>query len=291
MSRTFRIIVNPASGGGRALRRVGPVARLLRDSGAEVTVVHSLGVAHSVEEVGIAAAAGETVVACGGDGMLASVAGAAIAHATPLGILPSGRGNDFARMLRLVDDTPEQVAHVLLEGDPTPVDVIDADRRIVLGSVYAGVDSTASEIVDRAHRLPIALQYPYAAVRALLSHRPADYTVTVDGSATEVSAYTVVVANSGFYGNGLHVAPAAVVDDGLLDVVVIPATSRWRLLRSLPSLYDGTHVQLPDLLTLRGTTVTVAAVSPVVAYGDGERLGPLPVTASVRPGSLLVLLP
>ncbi len=291
MSRRFRILVNPASGGGRALDRVKPVASILRDAGAEVSVVHSLGVEHCADEVALAAQAGETVVACGGDGMLASVAGAAIDSGAALGIIPSGRGNDFARMLRLVDRSAEETAHTLLEGDPTPVDVIRANGRVVLGSVYAGVDSLASEIVDRAHRLPTSLQYPYAAVRALLTYQPSRYTVTVDGSAVSVEAFSVVIANSGYYGKGMHVAPAAVVDDGLLDVVVIPKVSRFTLLRLMPRVYDGTHVEQERVLTFRGATVSLAADNKVTAYGDGERLMELPVTAEVLPGRLQVLLP
>ena len=81
---------------------------------------------------------------------------------------------------------PEGVAHCLLEGDATPVDVIEVsdeagESTVVLGSLYAGVDSLASEIVDRSRRMPSALQYPSAAVRALASYRPVEFRVTVDG--------------------------------------------------------------------------------------------------------------
>lgn len=289
-SRAFRIIVNPASGGGKALDRVKPVAAILRDSGAEVTIVHSLGVEHSVSEVGEAAKAGETVVACGGDGMLASIASAVVDADVPLGIIPSGRGNDFARMLRLLDGTPEQTAHVLLEGDPTPVDVIRVGEKVVLGSVYAGVDSLASELVDKAHWLPGAMQYPYAAVRALLTYKPTRYTVTVDASSVVLEAYSVVVANSGYYGKGMHVAPSAAVDDGILDVVVLPKASRFKLIRLMPKVYDGSHADLPEVVTFRGKSISLSAKDPVRAYGDGESLTDLPLTATVAPGVLKVLL-
>lgn len=290
-SRSFRIIVNPASGGGKALDRVKPVATVLRDAGSEVNVVHSLGVAHSVSEVAVAAQSGEMVVACGGDGMLASVAGAVVDAGVPLGIIPSGRGNDFARMLRLLEGTPEQTAHTLLEGDPTPVDVIRAGDKVVLGSVYAGVDSLASEIVDKAHWLPGAIQYQYAAVRSLLTYKPTRYTVMVDGSTVVVEAYSVVIANSGYYGKGMHVAPAAVIDDGLLDVIVLPKASRFKLIRLMPKVYDGTHVDVPGVLTFTGRSVTLSAEDPVRAYGDGESLMDLPLTAEVQPRVLEVLLP
>ena len=247
---SFRILVNPASGGGKAMERVKPVAQLLRDAGADVQVVVSLGADHSVTEVGVAAAEGQTVVACGGDGMVASIAGEVVAHGVTFGIIPSGRGNDFARQLGLLDATPADTAHTLLHGTAAHVDVLRVGGRVVLGSVYAGVDSLASEIVDGAQWLPGALQYPYAAVRSLLTYQPTSYTLEIDGETHAFDAFSVVIANSGYYGKGMHVAPAAAVDDGLLDVVVIPKGSRLKLIRLMPKVYDGSHVDLPEVLTL-----------------------------------------
>jgi diacylglycerol kinase (ATP) len=266
-----------------------PVARILRDAGAAVEVTYSPGPVACAELAAEASARGDVVVAVGGDGMLSSVASAVVEAGGTLGVVPSGRGNDFARMLGLSGDA-ESVAHVLLEGEPTKVDVVDAGRRVVLGSVYAGVDSLASELVDRAHRLPRMLQYPYAALRSIVEFSPTRFTVEVDGQRLVEEAYTVVIANSGYYGAGMHIAPTASLTDGLLDVVIVKAASKLRLIRSMPRLYDGTHVELDDVVTLQGLEVTVKSAAPVTAYGDGERLAPLPVTARVRPGALTVLL-
>ena len=289
MTRTYRILVNPASGGGTALKRVQPVAAILRDAGSVVNVVHSLGVEHCRKEIRAAEDAGETVVACGGDGMLASIGAELVASGQALGIIPSGRGNDFARMLRIAGQ-PEQIAHNLLEGEARSVDVIRVGDKVVLGSVYAGVDSLASELVNRAHWLPGSLQYPYAAVRALMTYQPTRYTLGVDDSSVSLEAYSVVIANSGYYGKGMHVAPSAVVDDGILDVVVIPKASRLKLIRLMPKVYDGSHVEVPEVHTFRGKTVTLSAKDRVAAFGDGEPLMDLPVTAVVSPGALNVLI-
>lgn len=288
---SFRILVNPASGGGRAMDHVKPVAQLLRDRGADVQVVVSLGADHSVAEVGLAASEGQTVVACGGDGMVASVASAVVDHGVTLGIIPSGRGNDFARQLGLLDATPSDTADTLLHGTAVHVDVLRTDGRVVLGSVYAGVDSLASEIVDGAQWLPGAVQYPYAAVRSLLTYKPTRYTLRVDDETHELEAFSIVIANSGYYGKGMHVAPMATVDDGMLDVIVIPKASRLKLIRLMPKVYDGSHVDLPEVLTFRGRSATLAARDRVAAYGDGEPLTDLPVTVSVEAGALTVLLP
>ena len=290
MTRAFHCLVNPLSGGGSGPGAVVPVARLLRDAGAEVRVTYSPGPVGCADLARRSAESGEVVVAVGGDGMLASVAAAVSEAGGVLGIVPSGRGNDFARMLG-VPAGPAALADLLLGATPRPVDAIAAAGRLVLGSVYAGVDSDASEVVDRSHRLPRSLQYPYAALRALARYAPTCFSVTVDGERHDERAATVVVANSGYYGAGMRIAPGAVVDDGLLDVVVVRAASRARLVRALPRLYDGSHVDLDEVMVLRGREVTLAADAHVTAYGDGERLVPLPLTAAVRPAALSVLAP
>jgi diacylglycerol kinase (ATP) len=288
--RRFHLLVNPTSGGGRGPEAALPVVRLLRDAGAEVVVDRSTGPVACARLARASAARGDVVVAVGGDGMLSSVAEAVVGAQGILGILPCGRGNDFARMLGL-SGAPENVARTLLVGTPREVDVVDAGRKVVLGSVYAGVDSLASELVDGARRLPTAVQYPYAAVRAVLSFTPTEFTVDVDGEVLHEEAYTVVVANSGYYGSGMHIAPGAVLDDGLLDVVIVRAASKLRLVRSMPRLYAGTHVDLDGVVVRRGREVRLSSLRPVTAYGDGERLSPLPLTVSVRPRALSVLAP
>ncbi len=282
MSRSFTFLVNPASGGGAAPEAVVPVARLLRDAGATVEVTYSPGPKAMGGLVAAALDRDDVVVSVGGDGMLSSLAGAVSTAGGTLAVLPAGRGNDFARMLGLPESPAEQ-ATLLLEADVRQVDLISCvlpgtPERRVAGSVYSGVDARASEIVDRVRWMPRRLQYPYAAVRSLATYRPARYQVTVDGASRDYLAANVVVANSAFYGKGMKIAPDAAIDDGLLDVVVIEAAGKLDLIRSLPKVYDGRHVDLPEVTVLRGRRVEVRATArtPVPVGGDGEPLGVLP---------------
>ncbi|MEJ7834002.1 MAG: diacylglycerol kinase family protein, partial [Nocardioides sp.] len=281
-TRSFSFLVNPHSGGGAAPEAVVPVARLLREAGATVDVTYSPGPRAVSGLVDEAIARGDVVVSVGGDGMLSSLAGAVSTGGGTLGVLPAGRGNDFARMLGL-PERPAALARLLLEGDVRRVDLLSltlgggAVRRVA-GSVYSGVDARASEIVDRARWVPKRLQYPYAALRALATYQPARYQVSVDGESGDYSAANVVVANSAYYGKGMKIAPDAAVDDGLLDVVVIEAASRLALMRALPQVYDGAHVVLPEVTVLTGRRVELRADArvPVALGGDGEPLGVLP---------------
>lgn len=299
--RSFSFLVNPVSGGGAAPAAVVPVARLLRDAGAGVDVTYSPGPRATLDIVDAAVERGDVVVSVGGDGMLSSIAGRVSSLGGTLGLVPAGRGNDFVRMLGLSAE-PAEVARVLLEGRSTPTDLLclqldDAAPRIVAGSVYAGVDAVAGEVVDRVRWLPRKLQYPYAAIHSLATYKPVDARVVVDGAEHDFRAATVVVANSAYYGSGMKIAPSAAVDDGLLDVVVIEAASRRSLIRSLPKVYDGTHVERPEVHVLRGRSASVSGVPSVPMGGDGEPLGRLPGSAEVAaridvlPGALDLLLP
>jgi diacylglycerol kinase (ATP) len=300
VTRSFTFLVNPSSGGGAAPAAVVPVARLLRDAGAPVEVTYSPGPNAMRDLVARALARGDVVVSVGGDGMLSSLAGAVSGGGGTLAVLPAGRGNDFARMLGLPEDAAAQ-ARLLLEGGVRRVDLLSwtvgDESRLVAGSVYAGVDARASAIVDRAHWLPRSLQYPYAAVRSLATYQPGRYRVSVDGAEEEYSAATVVVANSAYYGKGMKIAPAAAVDDGLLDVVVIEAASKVELVRSLPTVYDGAHVERPEVTVLSGRRVEVRgrARTPIPVGGDGEPLGFLPgltdepAVAEIQPGALPII--
>ena len=301
--RSFTFLVNPASGGGAAPAAVVPVARLLREGGANVDVTYSPGPKAMGALVEAAVGKGDVVVSVGGDGMLSSLAGLVAKASGTLGVVPAGRGNDFARMLGLPED-PAALATLLLDQPARPVDLVSltlpgAEPRIVAGSVYCGVDARAGEIVDKAHWLPSALQYPYAALRALATYKPGRYVVAVDGEERRYDAANVVVANSAYYGKGMKIAPAAQVDDGVLDVVVIEAASKLALMRSLPKVYDGKHVELPEVTVLTGSRVELRAdaVRPVPVGGDGEPLGSLPpqsgqpAVVELLPGALSVIGP
>jgi YegS/Rv2252/BmrU family lipid kinase len=301
VSRSYTFLVNPASGGGAAPAAVVLVARILRDHGAEVDVTYSPGPRAMGALVAAAVEKGDVVVSVGGDGMLSSLAGLVSAAGGTLGVVPAGRGNDFARMLGLPSG-PAEVAALLLDGEVRSVDLVSLtlpklETRLVAGSVYSGVDARASEIVDRSHRLPRKLQYPWAAMRALATYSPARYLVSVDGVEASYDAANVVVANSAYYGSGMKIAPAASVTDGVLDVIIIEAASRLALMRSLPKVYDGAHVSLPEVTVLTGKRVELRADSrrPVPVGGDGEPLGALPGLADqpavveVLPGALSVI--
>jgi YegS/Rv2252/BmrU family lipid kinase len=287
---SFTAVVNENAGGGRAVRRAMAVTGLLRNAGMTVTVARSRNTEHGRALARDAVGAGDTVLACGGDGTVRSIAGAVAAAGGTLGVIPGGRGDDLARYLRLPEDE-QGLAAMLANSETRMIDLIDAEGHTVVGSVYAGVDGRANEIADHSRFVPAKYVYTYAATRAFLGWRPSHYRVTVDGASHDVRAYSVIVANAPYYGGGLWVAPAASCEDGQLDVVVLGDIPRRYFPAVMRELPEGRHVARPEVSMYPGATVRIESARPLLAHGDGEHVGPLPLTLTVRPGALRVVVP
>jgi len=287
--RTFTAVVNPKAGGDASAALL-PVAAVLLDAGCAVATEYSRSMEHAQELARAAAGRGDIVIAVGGDGMVGGIAGAIVAAGGVMGIVAAGRGNDFARQLGMPRH-PHELGQLLFRADPTPVDAIECNGTIVLGSVYVGIDSVANRIANRSRFVPHRLVYQAAALRSLIGWRPVRFDVDVDGEQHEFRGYNVVAANSGFYGNGLHIAPDASVDDGMLDIVAFEHMPKRRFAKVTGEVTGGSHADRPEVTVLRGRQVRIAADKDIPVYGDGEALASLPVTVDLRPGALRLLRP
>jgi len=290
VSRRFLVLVNPAAGGGRALKRLPRAVAELERLGAPHRVVETRGLEHAAQEAAVAVEAGETVAAFGGDGLLRPLAGVLRNTAAALAILPAGRGNDFAHVLGVPMD-PVAAARLAVEGRERMVDVAEVDGVPYLGVASYGLDSDANRIANDAKLVRGNIVYLYAGLRALLAWRPAHFTVVIDGEAHELTGCSVAVANSGRYGGGMLIAPDAELDDGRLDIVMIGAAPKLRLLRLLPGVFKGAHIRSSIVRVHRGSVVEVAADRPFEVYADGDPVGGLPATLRVEPGCLRVIVP
>ena len=226
----------------------------------------------------------------GGDGLTGAVAGELTGTDGTLAVIPGGRGNDFARKLGIPAD-PEAAVAVLAGGAVRTVDVAEADGHVYLGIASAGIDSDV-QVIANSTRLPLGGQvYLYGTLRAILSWKPARWTVTLDGDERSFTGYSVAVCNSGVFGGGMHLVPDASVEDGLLDVVMIAHRGRGHYLSNLGKVFRGTHVHDPAYTRVQAREVTFSADRPFTAYADGDPICDLPATFRVVPSALRVLAP
>jgi len=295
------LIVNPSAGGGKAGRVAPEVERALREHGLEVRRVDTRDLDHARVLAKEGAHAGETVVALSGDGMIGAVAD--ILRDVPgavLGVLPGGRGNDLARVLGIPQD-PIAACAVIADGVPRAMDVgevsdvgADAPGRAFVGIASVGFDSVANRIANEAPAWLGNLVYAYGALRALASWRPARFEIELypPGERLRFMAYTVGAGNSKTYGGGMRAAPGAMLDDGLLEVVVLESLSKLAFLtKILPKVFKGTHVELPSVHVFRAAEVEISADRPFTMYADGDPIGELPLRVKAVSGAVRVLVP
>ena len=293
------LIVNPAAGGGKAARVAPSVERALREHGVAVRRVDSGDIGHARELAADAARRGESVLALSGDGTVGALADElrAIPGAV-LGVLPGGRGNDFARVLGIPED-PIAACATLADASQRPVDLGVVSRpgspsRAFIGIASVGFDSDANRIANEAPAWLGNLVYAYGALRALLSWRPARFEIELDppGERRSFSAYTVGAANSRTYGGGMRAAPDALLDDGLLEVIVLESVGKIAFLtKILPRVFKGTHVREPCVHVFRAREVAIGADRPFAMYADGDPIGQLPLRVRSVAGAIDVLVP
>jgi len=148
-----------------------------------------------------------------------------------------------------------------------------------------GFDAAVSVRINRRRRLTGGLGAYLAAVgQELIRYRPTRLALQVDGERWEGEVLLAAVANAQSYGAGMRIAPQAVLDDGLLDVVVVQALSRLAFLRAFPRVLRGTHLSHPAVLTWRGRRVTVETLTPQPVLVDGDVQCSTPLRVEVAPG-------
>lgn len=297
----IRLIVNPAAGGGKARRLAPQAEEALRARGLTVLRADTRDLEHARELAVQAARAGEIVVVLSGDGAIGAVADAL--RAVPgavLGVLPGGRGNDLARVLGIPEDLREACV-TIAEGVARAMDVAEVcpalDKthgKAFVGIASVGFDSDANRIANEAPSWLGGLVYAYGALRALASWKPARFEIELDppGQRHAFTAYTIGTANSKAYGGGMLAAPDAMLDDGLLEVIVLESIGKLAFLtKILPNVFKGTHVHQPSVHVFRAREVSISADRPFTMYADGDPIGELPLSVRAVRAAVSVLVP
>ena len=288
--RRHALLVNPAAGHGRGGKRLLEAERELAARGIDFHTIPTRSLEHGVEEALAAARSNEVPVVMGGDGLIGAVGGALAGSATPLAVIPGGRGNDFARVLGIPADIPEAVS-VIAAGKERRIDVGSANGKRFLCIASCGFDSDANRRANEARLIRGPLVYVYAALRTLATWRPATFTVTIDGERREFTGFSTAVANGSAYGGGMMMAPDAELDDGRFDVVMSSTVSKRRFLANLPKVFKGEHVEEEEVTVARGSEVEITADREFELYADGESLTTLPAKLRVLHLALRVIAP
>jgi diacylglycerol kinase (ATP) len=232
----------------------------------------------------------DLIIAWGGDGTINEIASALVSGSIPLGIVPAGSGNGFARGLRL-DMDRERALNDALDGRRHTIDVGELGGRLFFNLAGIGFDAHVARCFNALPGRGFA-RYVRTSLSELFRYQPRRYAIRCDGETIERLALMVVFANGSEYGNGARVAPDARLDDGQLDLVVVEPRAPWRDALRTRYLFDGSVGRRPGVLIRR---ITCAAVGdgpgPLGFHVDGEfGEAPAPITVRLHPAALTVMI-
>lgn len=299
-------IVNPLSNSGATGRRWQRIETLLRATLGTLEVEHTRGPRDAERIAREAARSGfERLVVVGGDGTANEVATGLLSEGlekrVQLGVLPVGTGGDLARELHVPRDMMAAVA-ALGSGGTRRLDAGRIEYRTPAGGTHTsyfvnvasfGLSGRVDMYVRRVpRRFGGTVAYLLGSLMGLANWRSQDVRITLDGR--EIHAGPIVLAaaaNGGYFGGGMHIAPLAEYDDGLLDLVVVRGMPTRRVVANMPSIYRGTHVKLPEVSMYRGRVIAAEPLGHDVGDGvwldvDGDPLGSLPARIEVLPDAL-----
>ncbi len=288
-TREIALLTNPTAGKGRGARARDAALPRLRDAGFVVSNLAGRDADEALDLARQCVADGvEALVVVGGDGMVHLAVQALADTGIGLGIIPAGTGNDVARYFDIPRKDAVAAADRVIASAPRTVDLARSGAKYFVTVLAAGFDAIVNERANRMTWPKGQMRYNLATLAELRVFEPLPYTIELDGQDRRLDAMLVAVGNGPSFGGGLRITEGAVLDDGMLDVVIIKPMSKTGLVRTYPKLFKGTHVTHPQYEHHLARSVTVAAPG-IVSYADGERFGELPLTIECAPGALTVL--
>jgi YegS/Rv2252/BmrU family lipid kinase len=300
--RRVHVVINPASGKDEPI--LNTLNDVFRDHGVawDVSVTHRYGDAGDQARAAIADGV-DLVVAYGGDGTQHEVANAVVAagvdtgRRTPMGILPGGTGNGFAREVGVPKRTQDATVLLCTSTKTRDIDVgrlrsvgqAQVDDRYFIQRLYVGVEpeeQTSRELKDRYG----VFAYAVSAPKRVSGPRQFRYQVNIDGEVLEFVASKLYVVNSGMTGKGLKVSHSYAIDDGLVDCFVLDKANLDTFIAAAArALNLHTAAAQRYHRQARSVSVTVEPDQPV--WADGEFIGRTPLSVDVLQGALTVVVP
>ncbi len=285
MNEVWLLVINPHSGNGRGSSVGSRVTKYLSDQSVSYVSLAASSAAELQSQIQseIERNTYKGVIAVGGDGLAHLVLQACVPAHLPFAIIPAGTGNDFVRTLGWSLDNVEGILDRVLSTNPTPIDLGNVDSEWFAAILSTGFDSVVNERANSLSWPKGPARYNIAIALELARFKPISYEIVCDGTLISTKAMLVAIGNGKSYGGGMLVCPQAQLHDGLFDIMILEPVSKGEFLKVFPKVYSGLHLSHPSVKTLRAKKVSISAAA--VAYADGERIGPAPISAECIAGA------
>jgi diacylglycerol kinase (ATP) len=273
------LAINPISGKGHARKRALVAKQYFADRGIPVTLLEGKSLSDFrekfVSELKYTSISG--VVAFGGDGFIHEIIQHIVPLEIPLGVIPCGTGNDFARSIGVYKLSLTQQLDLIADADSRAIDLGKVGSIWFAAILSSGFDALVNERANLMRWPKGRMRYNIAMIEKILALRAHRYRLGLDGDSVEVEATLVTVANGASYGGGMKVCPDASLSDGLFDVMVLGKLSRIELLKVFPKVYSGKHVGHPAVTFYRCREIEI--IGSGSSFADGEPISSLPLAA------------
>ena len=223
------------------------------------------------------------VISVGGDGLAHLVLQLVVPRKIPFAPMPAGTGNDIVRTLGWsLDDISSYLDRVTQEA-PQPIDLGNVDSEWFAAILSTGFDSVVNERANSLSWPKGPQRYNVAIAMELPRFQPLRYEIELDTEKISTEAMLIAIGNGRSYGGGMYVCPQAQLNDGLFDVMILEPVSKVEFLKVFPKVYSGSHISHPKVKMMRSSKVKLTATA--IAYADGERVGPAPISAECIRGA------
>lgn len=287
------VIVNPLAGSGKALRLLPKIKRWLSEFSHDFLYEITKSPDEMRSKIRSASSKGiEAILLSGGDGTVHQALPAIAETGLPLGFLPSGRGNDFARNMGLPVDLKRNCSF-LSKPSFRNVDLPSLNQKTPFVAIaYVGFDSEVNRLANNHQGYwGGTLGYIICVLKALKNFKPFEVEITIDDCSWKERVMMISVANAPFYGGGMKIAPQAMMDDGKLDICIVKEIPKLELLRQFPKVFKGTHISHPKIMMVKGKKIKISSEEDRELFADGEYAGKLPVECTIGHRTIRVLAP
>ncbi|WP_455818770.1 lipid kinase [Pseudomonas cerasi] len=286
---TALLLINEHSRNGKANKQ--QALSMLAAQGIQVVEPEASDRRDSSEKILAWADRIDLVIVGGGDGSLNAAAKGLMRSGLPLGVLPLGTANDFARTIGLTNDLAQAVK-VIAAGHQRPIDLGEVNGHLFFNVSSIGFSATlAHHLTAESKKRWGTFGYALAAFKLLKQSRPFSATLEHDGITEKVKTVQVSVGNGRFYGGGMTVEQSAAPDDGRLDVYSLEVAHWWEMIALLPALRRGTHGRWRKVRTLSTTAMTLSTRRPHDINADGELIGQTPARFAIKAHAITVFSP
>jgi len=281
------LFANPTSGRGKGAKVLSIIEIYLQANNLDFISVSTPSLTQSLIllEKYISKDPYAKVVVVGGDGMVHAAINKI--RDNPIGIIPAGTGNDFARALGLELNDPIKTIKKIISAGTELIDLGKVGNEYFAAICSTGFDSIVNERANRLKWPRGKMKYNIAMLLELPRFKPKSYEIVIDGKPIKTQAMLIAIANGLSYGGGMKVCPEAQIQDGLLDIMILAPVSKFEFVRIFPSVFKGLHVNHPAVSIVQGRSIQITA--DAVGYADGERIGDLPLNVSISPNRMKVL--